>query len=78
MAMSFVIAAPGDDRCCGAIGHDELALSAANARYGPTTAYWPRCRRSVSGHRALFTSHGQDYQALSTKMAVLHDQFGRH
>lgn len=78
--MSCVIAAPEMITAAAAdLAAMGSAVTAANAAVaGPTAAVPAAGTDEVSAAiAALFSSHGQDYQALSTKMAVLHDQFVR-
>ena len=76
--MSYLIATPGIVLAAAAdvagIGSSLYAASMAAA--APTTAVAVAAGDEVSqAIAALFSSHGQQFQSLSTQMAALHQQF---
>ena len=75
--MSFVIAAPEFVTAAASdLANIGSTISAANAAAAPTTAVLAAAKDEVSAAiAALFSSHGQQFQALSAQAAAFHAQF---
>ncbi len=74
--MSFVIAVPEVVAAASDLAGLGSTISAANAAAAPTTGIVAAAEDDVSAAiAALFSGHGQAYQALSAQVAAFHDQF---